>query len=237
MPETLRRLLFALLACVPLAALAAPTPFVAEYEVLRKGKAAGVAEVRLDRDGAQWQLRTETRGTAGMASMVGLEVNESSRFVLVDGQPESREYRYRQTAALRSRERSVEVDPAAGRILSRDREREHVFDYRPGVIDRHLVAFVLGQRLKTDREADLGLTVADRDFLGEHRYRVIQTERIRVPEGEYEALAVERQRDDPRGRSTRYWFDPARGITLRLLQREQNGDELELRLRRYTPGE
>lgn len=237
MPEILRRLLLSLLALAPLAALAAPTPFVAEYEVLRKGKPAGVAEVRLDRDGEQWQLRTETRGTAGMASMVGLEVSESSRFVLVDGQPEAREYRYRQKAAMRSRERSVEVDPAAGRVLSRDREREHAFDYRPGVIDRHLVAFALGQRLMRDREAGLELTVADRDFLGEHRYRVIRSERIRVPEGEHAALEVERQREDPRGRSTRYWFDPARGITLRLLQREQNGDELELRLVRFAAGD
>jgi len=234
---TLPALALLLLALVPAQAVAGPAPYVAEYDVLRKGKPAGRAEVRLSREGQDWILETQTRGTAGMAAMAGLDVSERSRFVLgEDGLPEARDYRYSQRAAMRSRERSLSVDAQAGRIDSRDRDRQYALEYRPGVLDRQLIAFALARSLAADAEAVPSLWVADRERIGEQRFRNLGSERIRVPAGEFDAIALERARDDG-SRQTRYWIDPERGITLRLLQTEEKGDGVELRLVRYSAGD
>lgn len=223
-----------LLSYMPLAHAADPAPFSAEYEVLRKGKPEGRADVSLRRDGEHWVLETHTRGTAGMAALVGLEIDESSRFVLQDGAPEAREYRYTQKAAMRSRERSLDVDVEASSIQSRDRDRRHALEYQPGVIDRSLVVIALAHRLRNDSE--LELLVADRARVDLHHYSLEGHETIRVPEGEHRAAHVSRTREAGNSRQTEIWIDEGRGISLRLLQTEENGDELELRLRKYTPG-
>ena len=89
------------------ATAAAPTPYTAEYEVLRNGSLMGRGTVTLqcDADGI-WQLRSLTRGTKGMAGLAGAEILEESRLRWVDDQPLSQSYRYRQELAWRSRERS-----------------------------------------------------------------------------------------------------------------------------------
>lgn len=212
-----------------------PIPFKADYDVLRKGKPEGHAEVSLRREGEQWVLETQTRGTAGMASLAGLEIDETSRFVLREGAPEARQYRYRQKALMRSRERSLDVDVRAGIILSQDRDRRHELAYQPGVIDRSLAVQALVQRLQSDDE--LNLLVADRARVDLQKYRLVGRETIRVPEGEHRVAHVARVREAGSGRQTEYWIDEARGISLRLLQTEEDGDQLELRLLKYTPGE
>lgn len=239
MPEFRFGLAWLLLAApllAPTTALADLRPFTARYEVLRGGEAAGDAEVTLAREGDDWVLETRTRGTAGMAALVGLEVDERSRFALVEGLPEARSYRYRQRAALRSRERSVEVDPASNRIVSTDRDRRYELAYRPGVLDRHLVALALGQHLLRGERGPFELQVADREKLGPQRYRIESETRITVPEGEHEAVELLRLRDAGSDRSTRYWLDRERGITLRMEQTERRGERLELRLTAYRAG-
>ncbi len=211
-----------------------PVPFSAEYEVLRKGKPEGRAEISLRRDGEYWVLETRTRGTAGMAALAGLEIDESSRFVLRDGAPEVREYRYRQKAAMRSRKRSLDVDLTTGRILSKDKDRQHDLAYQPGAIDRSLVVLALANRLKTGGK--LELLVADRARVEPQNYRLVGHETIRVPEGEHRAAHVSRVRDAGSGRETEYWIDEGRGISVRLLQTEEDGDQLELRLVKFTSG-
>lgn len=223
-----------LLSGASVAHAADPMPFSAEYEVLRKGKPEGRADVSLRRDGEHWVLETRTRGTAGMASLAGLEIDERSRFVLNHGAPEAREYRYSQKALMRSRKRSLDVDVATRSILSRDRDRRHELDYQPGVIDRNLVVLALAHRLQN--ESELALLVADRARVDLQSYRLVDREIIRVPEGEHRAAHLSRTREAGDDRQTEYWIDERRGISLRLLQTEEDGDQLELRLIKYTPG-
>lgn len=229
------RILYSLiLGLAATAAHAAPLQgYTAEYEVLRNGKAVGRAEVRLQAlDGGHWELHSHTRGTAGLAALAGVEIDERSRFRWQGDRPETLAYRYRQSGALRSRERRVEIDFAAGRLLSTDREREYRFDLLPGTLDRQLVTLAIGLDLAAGRHGTLEYRVIDRDEYEMQRYRVAGEERVEVPAGTLRAMRVERVRETP-GRSTATWLDPARQhLTVRMLQREPDGDTVEMRLLR-----
>ena len=236
--DTARRALALLLGFATLAVAAQPAPFQADYSVLRGGQPAGEASMRLSSSGDAWTLRGDTRGTRGLASMVGLEVHEESRFVWRDGLPEARQYHYRQRATLRSRERRLDVDPARGRIDSLDHKDRHALAYVPGVLDRQLVPLALAAALALDgAEAgrDIVLPVADREALQTHRYRVVGPARLDTPAGAIDTVELLRVREHDSGRVTRYWLDPTRGVIVRLLQTESGEDGLELRLTALTP--
>jgi hypothetical protein len=212
---------------------AAPlAPYEAEYEVLRNGKPVGHGSVSFRRvDAATWELLATTRGTAGLASLAGLEIVERSSVRWSDGRPESIDYQYRQDAGWSTRERSVQFEPGANRIVSHDRRGEHVFAFAPGVLDRQAVALALAQDLLKGRRDGLSYTVVDRDELGQQRYRVDGEEEVDVPAGRTRALRVERLRDNGRGRSTTSWLGIERQfVPVRVLQREPDGDSTEMRL-------
>ncbi|MFN3844147.1 MAG: DUF3108 domain-containing protein [Rehaibacterium terrae] len=207
--------------------------YTAEYEVLRNGSAIGRAEVRLQPvANGRWELHSLTRGTAGLAALVGIEIEERSQFRWQDGRPETLAYRYRQSGAMRSRERRIDVDLAAGRLISTDRDREHRFDLQPGTLDRQSVTLAIGLDLAAGKRDGLEYRVVDRNDYELQRYRVVGDETVQVPAGAIRAVRVERVRETP-GRSTTTWMDPAREyLPVRMLQREAKGETIEMRLLR-----
>ena len=113
-----------LLACSGLAGAAESTPlqpFQADYQVLRNGKELGHATLTLRQAGnGNWEFSSQTKGTKGMASMLGLDVLEKSTFRWRDGLPEGLQYRYSQQAAIKSRERSTDFDWSTKQAVSHD---------------------------------------------------------------------------------------------------------------------
>lgn len=210
---------------------AAPlAPFDLRFEALRNGKRLGEARLSLRHvEGATWEFTTRTRGTEGLAALAGIEISEQSEFTWRDGRPELLQYRYRQQMAFRDRQRSLARD-GADAIDSRDGERRHRLAFEPGVMDRHVVALALAAEVARGASGELRFRVADRDKLEWHRYRSSARESIDVPGGRFEAIKVERLRDNP-GRTTTTWLAPALGyLPVRILQREADGESLEMRL-------
>ena len=166
-------------------ALAQPAPYVAEYEVLRNGKTLGQGTVTLSRgEGETWLLTSVTRGTKGLASMAGVEIVEKSIFQWRDGRPESIDYRFRQEAAWKTRERSVRVDAEHGRVTSREKDEVHEFVYSPFAIDRQVVALAMANDLtKGGKRGKLTYRVVDRDRFGPQTYRVGEEETVDTPAG------------------------------------------------------
>ena len=217
---------------VGVAEAAPPLPYTAEYEVLRNGSLMGRGTVSLRRDErGQWEFRSVTRGTEGLAGLTGAEIVEHSTLRWIDDHPQPLSYRYRQDLAWRSRERSVDFDSAAGRIVSRDRRGEHVFAFAPGVLDRQSVVLAVARDLAAGERDTLSYEVVDREEFGPQRYRVGAEETVQTPAGALRALRVERVRDENRGRSTTNWFGIEQGfLPVRVLQTEPDGDSFEMRL-------
>lgn len=226
---------FAFVAAVvsPQASAAPLYPYTAEYEVLRNGEPLGRGTVSLKRiEGGTWEFLSVTRGTRGLAGLAGAEIVERSTLQWFDDRIETLDYRFRQDIAWKSRERSVSFDPAARRILSRDRDREYPFAFEHGVLDRQSVVLALAQDLVAGKRGVLSYTVVDRDEFGPQRYRVRRAEeRIQTPAGLLRALRVERVRAESRGRTTTSWLGIEQGyLPVKVLQSEPDGDSFEMRL-------
>jgi hypothetical protein len=86
-------------------------PMSATYSVMRDGKTIGDANYSLaaNADGT-WTLHSQTRGSAGMARLLGLDVREESTFRWTDGKPQGLHYDYKQDAAIKSKRREIDFD-------------------------------------------------------------------------------------------------------------------------------
>ena len=207
-----------------------PSPYRARYQVSRNGSTVGQAVVTLARDGKAWRLRSETRGTEGLAALARVEIVEDSYFRIRDGKPETIDYSFHQKAAWKDLQRRVSVDANAGTLVSTDKDRQHRFAYRPGVVDRQLVTLALSMDLARGLKGDLVYRVVDRDEFGDERYRVGARESLDSPLGRLRTLRLTRVRAAP-GRVTESWLAVDRGfVPVRILQTEPDGESFELKL-------
>lgn len=205
-------------------------PFQADYQVLRNGKELGRATLSLQQGAnGTWEFSSQTRGTKGMASLVGLDIVEKSTFHWRDAMPEGLRYSYAQDAAIKSRQRSTEFDWTAHEARSSDGKGSWVAPLRGNAMDRNLVTVALMSALKSG-STDLTFPVVDKDRVAEQRYVVGGREPLSVPAGSIEAVRVDRQRDDGR-RTTTSWFAPQRGfLPVQIEQVEKNGETVTMKL-------
>jgi len=233
-----------LLACAlpVLAQLPAPalaevpvTPFKAEYEVLRNGRSLGSSRIELsDLGDGTWRWRADTTGDRGMASLVGLRIDQDMRFRWHEGLPRPLDSRFTQRATFGNREVSVRYDWQALRYRLRDRKGEHEHALAEGASDRYGSGVALVAHLVAGRE-DFELDVAYPDGLRRWRFRVAGEEAVETPSGTVRARRVERVRDaDDDDRSTVSWHDPQRGFLMVRMVQIEDGDSTETRLRSLT---
>ena len=204
-------------------------PFQAEYQVLHDGKELGHATLSLRPAGnGTWEFRSETHGTRGMASMLGLDVVEKSTFHWRDGQPEGLQYTYSQQAAMKSRERSIDFDWSAHEARSRDGKRAWTAPLDGPAMDRNLVTVALMAALKS-RSADMTFPVVDKDRVSEQSYRVSGDESLPLQSGPVKAMRVERMREENPGKQTTIWFAPQLAWLPVQIEQADKGDLVTLR--------
>ena len=102
--------------------------------------------------------------------------------------------------------------------------------YAPATVDRNLVMLAIATDLKDGRET-LEYRVADKRAIETHRYRIAGRESIATARGRFDCIRIERVREKP-GRTTTTWIAPSRGYTpVRIVQKEPDGETLEMILR------
>jgi hypothetical protein len=226
-------LLCLLAATVPaIASAGAPHPYTARYEVLRNGERMGDATIRFAAlPNGRYDLSTRTRGSGGMAALLGVSVDERSILRWHDGRPETVAYSLAQKVGWKDKQRSLRVDADAGRITSTDKGQDIALPYTAGVLDRHAVSVALMQDLAAGAQGDLVYTVAERRAIGSQRYHQSGAARVDTPMGAMQAVRVERVRESGDGRSTEFWLSPAHGfVPVRMLQKEPDGESIEMRI-------
>lgn len=222
------RCLLALAALLPLAALAAePRPFTATYNVTRNGKPVGDTKMTLEKNGeGTWLLTSQTKGTAGMARMLGLDVREESKFRWKDDRPEAVAYDFRQDATFKSKERHTDFDWSAGEVRVVDNKEQFRYPIKPGTMDRHSVSVALAALL-TGEARDTTLVVATKDHLEMQRFTIAGEEAVNVPAGEYAARRIDRVDVTGKGRS---WVAPNVSVPVKIEQVQGDGATVVLEL-------
>jgi hypothetical protein len=222
----------AMLALLPALALAMPAPYTAHYQVRRNGSPLGEATVVLKAvGGGRTEFVSNTSGSEGLAALTGATIVERSLLRWHNGAPETVTWNYSQKVAWKSRERSLSVDAAGGRLDLRDKDRRWSPPYKPGVIDRHAVTVALMGDLAAGRSGELRYLVPDKDELQAWVFRTGASERLDTPMGPQRVLRVERVRESGGGRSTTMWLAQDRNfIPIRVLQKEPDGETIEMRI-------
>ena len=203
-------------------------PEQATYAVSRDGKVIGTATYSLaaNADGT-WTLHSQTRGTGGMAKLLGLDVREDSKFALRDGKLQGLRYDYRQDAAIKHKQRTTDFDASAGQIRVRDNGKDYRYPLVDGAIDRSAVAIALGLAL-ADSATSATLPVAVRDRVEMQQYAVQGKVSIAVPAGKFEATEIDRA-DEP-GKVMKSWY--AQGfLPVRVEQPQHDGKAIVLELK------
>lgn len=230
------RLLPLLLALIllPLAATAqaaAPAPFSAQYRVLRDGDAIGQATLSLShaRNG-EYVFSNVTRGSAGLAALLGLDVSESSRFLWHGNAAQDLGYTYHMQSTFKSITRSTAFDWNSGQITVRDGHSQQHYAAVPGTVDRNLAVLMLALRVAAGARGTVVLPVAMPDRVSQQHYAIAATPvAVRVPAGDYQAYAVQRS-DAATG--LRAWFAPPLLAPVRMEQRDGKGNVYLLELER-----
>lgn len=210
-----------LLAAPALVFGAALKPEQANYAVSRNGKVIGTAAYSLgaNADGT-WTLHSETRGTGGMAKLLGLDVREDSTFALRDGRLQGLHYAYAQDAAIRHKRRRIDFDWNAQQIRVRDSGKDFRYATQPGAIDRSSVAVALGLAL-ADGAKSVTLPVAVRDRVQMQQYAVRGGSVIDLPGGRHAATEIDRTDAPGKAKS---WYAPGAGaLPLRVEQVQHDG--------------
>ena len=233
----MKTLLFALSCCLLAAApaFAAPTairPFHAEYAAFRNGGELGRTTLDLaDNGDGSWTLRSETKGTSGLAKLAGIHIVETSRFRWQDGRPLALAYDYRQDSAIRQRTREARFDWNTGEVLVRE-DGEHRYAAVPALIDRQSVTLALAADLVRGATAfDYKVAVMDR--VEDMKYARGPTETLDVPAGRYEGVLMQRESSgkDNRRRVARSWFAESLGwLPVQIEQVDGKGDVVTLKL-------
>ena len=236
--EDTMKILFAVIALAaavtPIAALAddAPlAPFRAEYDALRNGDALGRTTLELtDNHDGTWTLRSETRGTSGLAKLAAIHIVETSHFRWHDGRPEAIDYDYRQDSAIKNRTRHATFSNGEARV----EEGGESFHYAivPGLVDRHAVTLAIAMDLKHGAKA-FDYKIAVKDHVEDMRYERAGNESVNVPAGTFEAVLMRRvgEPGTDRKRVARSWFSEKLGwLPVQIEQTEKKGDTVTLRL-------
>ena len=206
-------------------------PFHAEYVALRNGDPLGKTTLELsdNRDGT-WTLRSETRGTSGLAKLAGVHIVETSRFRWHDGRPEAIDYSYKQDSAIKNRTRQATF--ANGEVEVEEGGQTFRYAIVPGLIDRHAVTLALATDLKRNAQA-FDYKVAVKDRVEDMRYERGGAESLEVPAGTFDTVLMRRvgEPGTDRKRVARSWFSEKLGwLPVEIEQSEKKGDTITLKL-------
>ena len=233
--------------------------FQAQYALYQNGELLGTSEIRLKKTGQSYQFSTKSESEGGVASLIGgASISESSEFRPEAQHLHSIGYRYEQRISFKKRKREIEFDWRKNQAREDDGKDVTSYLLSPGAIDRHLVVLALAQDLSRSA-APLPATasassatskvptalpalrnfshlVAYKGTVEPWQFRSTGVERVTTDMGMIQAEKVERVRASARsGRSTISWHAARYNyLPIRILQREPDGETLEMRLKSIT---
>lgn len=231
-PSLVRPLLAAGLCLVSALAVAAvPRAFTATYRVSQHDQPLGEATVRLQSaEHGEWIYSKHMQGTAGLAALLGANLDESSRFRWKNDVPEAVSYDYQLDAAIKTKQRHLRVDWATNKVTVDEGKGPTSYDAVPGMVERNTTALAIGVALR-DGQQTISLPVAVRQNVETQRFKVGPKESISVPAGSFNAVRVDRV-DAERGFSA--WYVPDR-YPLPVKLSQHDGGDLTMELVSYKP--
>lgn len=208
---------------------AAPTAFEAELELLRNGKAVGRTKLSFSVENERWTMASNTVGTAGLARLIGLNEDSTSRgdWAGDDARPLSFD---RNVKAIKTMRWNAAFDWTNGVVRSVYPDGESELPLEPGVLDETAVGLRIRAGLARG-ENEWRLRVLDEDEIDDELYRVVASETLTTPLGCVDTRRVDKIRHPDSTRYTRTWYASDHGfVPVRMEHGKTDGDHMESRL-------
>jgi hypothetical protein len=220
-------------ACLALASTFAAAdqvvPFTASYAAdMRKVPVNGEANHTLTRnDDGSWTLNFH-------AGMFVARLTEESTFRLQDGRIQPQRYRYERRGLGRGRITTAEFDRAAGEVRGEHRGDAFSLPLEEGLLDKVSYQFALQRDLLAGK-TEMHYRVVDGDDVEDYSFRVTGEQRVTTRVGQFDAVEVERVRDEGARRQTTLWFAKDwQYLLVRLNQVETDGQHYQIVLKEAT---
>jgi len=233
------------LLCCVLASFSAPAsalePFVANYQIFNEGKPLGEATMQVVPDGApaQWRIDLNMRGTKGLMGLAGANAQQSTVFDVVGGEPGAEVYRPLSQATVRKaifvgRRMTGTYDwnsHTARWTGDLKKDRQQPVPLKDGDMSGLLI------NLAIIRDAQPGKALqyrfVDNGRARDHNFTVAQElEPVTVDGMGFNAMRVSRVQGSGKN-ETVLWVVEGVPTPVRILQRENGADTLDLRLIDY----
>jgi len=206
---------------------AAPQPFTAHYQVLSDGQPIGDATVKLSTAGnGEYSYTNASKGTGGMAAMMGASSEETTRFRWQNDAPTTLSYDYKLQSSFKTKQRHMSVDPASGKVTVDEGKGPGSYAAVPGMADRNSLPLAIGLALASGKQT-VTVPVGVRQGVEQQQYKVTGTEAVQVPAGKFKAEKVARSDDG----SKRFdaWYVPQKyPVPVKISQAD--GGDLTLQL-------
>ena len=227
----------ALLVCA-LALVSAPAfslePFVATYKAYNEGKLAGAAKMKVvQTDNARWRVDLGIRGTRGFARLAGLNIEQSTVF-------DTPGERFRPLSQGTVKHAVFTGKKSSGIYDWQTRSARWQGDVKKtrtapvALQDGDMSALLMNLAVIRDAQPGQALSyrVVDSGRARDYKYQVAaQTEIVTVDELSYDAMRV--QRTNGGNDETIFWVANGVPTPIRILQRENGHDTIDLRLIEY----
>ena len=231
-PKYAGLILALLLSAAPCAAQAL-SAFEARLELLRNGKVMGETVFTFTAGEGKWRMETRTRGTRGLARLIGLDESSFSEGDWDDGM--ARPLRFERTVkAIKTLRWSADFDWPEGIVQTSYPDGESTLELQPGAIDETAIGLRVRAGL-AQGEDDWHLLVVDEDEIEQQHFAVRAVERVQTALGCLEAHRVEKIRDPSSKRYTRTWYaDEYDFVPVRIEHGKRGDDHMESRIVEIT---
>ncbi|MFT4256964.1 MAG: DUF3108 domain-containing protein [Pseudoxanthomonas sp.] len=227
---------FALAALLAAAALPARAlePFSASYQAYNEGKLVGVAKMRVaPTEGELWRIDLDIKADRGFAGLIGLNIDQSTVFSVNNndfrplGQSTVKHAFFRNKKATGSYDWKALSARWEGDISDK---RTAPVPLQPGDLSTLLLNLAVIRDAEPGKQ--LSYRVVDNGRAREHRYAVAaETEIVAVEDLSYDAMRV--QRSNGGNDETLFWVANGVPTPVRILQRKDGRDGIDLRLVEY----
>ena len=209
-------------------------PFVATYDAWYQGKQAGTATMRLQPQGAQWQVDLGIRGNRGFAGILGLNLEQDTLFDVVGTVYRPlRQSTTRKAAVFFNRKVEGTYDWAnnvARWTGDLSKRRRDPVSLQPGDMSALLINLAVMRDAAPN--AALQYRFVDGGRVREYAYQAAaETELVQVGDISYSALRVSRTNGG--NDEMIIWVADGVPTPVRILQRENGEDAVDLRLVEY----
>lgn len=222
-------------AAPPLAVPVALSPFVASYQAYNAGDLAGTAVMRLvKRGGDLWRVDMDVKADAGLAGLAGITLQQSTAFRSSDGLNYVPLGQSTLKSAVFSKKQTTGVYDWKNHVA---RWSGDVKDSRKAPVslqDGDLSTLLLNLAVIRDAQPgkNLNYRLVDDGRAREQAFAVsAQTEIVAIGELSYDALRINRTNGG--NSETVLWVAAGVPTPVRILQREDGQDKLDLRLVQY----